>query len=191
MEGAGSQSLGLPEGRRFRDLVSVRRPFGFSSTFRGHSSARSGDLRILQKGGVGYVARDEVRAGLGLVDAWKVFVGFAAPGTGDKDTYPHRIISTPFIGDPGTVSTETYLAIGPFGTRTEAENALAYLSCRVTRFLILLHKPSQNTTRNVYTFVPAQDWSVPWTDDLLRDRYGITEDEMAFIDKVVRPMEIE
>lgn len=190
-EGAGSHSLGLPEGRRFRDLVSVRRPFGFSSTFRGRSSARSGDLRILQKGGIGYVAREEVRAGLGLVDTWKVFVGFAAPGTGDKDTYPHRIISTPFIGDPGTVSTETYLAIGPFDSKTEAENALAYLSCRVTRFLILLHKPSQNTTRNVYTFVPAQDWSVPWTDDLLRERYGITEDEMAFIDKVVRPMEIE
>ena len=140
---------------------------------------------------MGYVAREEVQTGLNLADSWKVFVGFAAPGTGDKDTYPHRIISTPFLGEPGTVSTETYLAIGPFDSRAEAENALAYLSCRITRFLILLHKPSQNTTRNVYTFVPTQDWSVPWTDDLLRERYGITNEEMAFIDKVVRPMEIE
>ncbi len=190
-EGSGSQSLGLPEDRRFRDLVSVRKPFGFSSTFRGRSSARSGDLRIFQKGGVGYVAREEVRRGHNLIDAWKVFVGFAAPGTGDKDTYPHRIISTPFLGEPGTVSTETYLAIGPFNSKTEAENALIYLACRITRFLILLHKPSQNTTRNVYTFVPVQDWFVRWTDDLLSKRYGITEEEMAFIDKVVRPMEIE
>ena len=191
VEGPGSQSLALPDHRRFRDLVSVRRPFGFSSTFRGRNTARSGDLRLLQKGGVGYVAREEVQTGLNLADSWKVFVGFAAPGTGDKDTYPHRIISTPFLGEPGTVSTETYLAIGPFDSRAEAENALAYLSCRITRFLILLHKPSQNTTRNVYTFVPTQDWSVPWTDDLLRERYGITNEEMAFIDKVVRPMEIE
>lgn len=191
VEGPGSRSLALPDHRRFRDLVSVRRPFGFSSTFRGRNAARSGDLRLLQKGGVGYVGREEVQTGLNLVDSWKVFVGFAAPGTGDKDTYPHRIISTPFLGEPGTVSTETYLAIGPFDSRAEAENALAYLSCRITRFLILLHKPSQNTTRNVYTFVPTQDWSVPWTDDLLRERYGITNEEMAFIDKVVRPMEIE
>lgn len=191
VEGPGSRSLALPDHRRFRDLVSVRRPFGFSSKFRGRNAARSGDLRLLQKGGVGYVGREEVQTGLNLVDSWKVFVGFAAPGTGDKDTYPHRIISTPFLGEPGTVSTETYLAIGPFDSRAEAENALAYLSCRITRFLILLHKPSQNTTRNVYTFVPTQDWSVPWTDDLLRERYGITNEEMAFIDKVVRSMEIE
>lgn len=190
VEGDKSGSLGLPNARRFDALVSVRRPFGLESTFRGRSNARQGDLQLLQKGGVAHISRTEISAGKGLIDSWKIFVGFAAPGTGDKDTYPHRIISTPFVVEPGTVCTETYLAIGPFASRNEAESALSYLSCRLTRFLILLHKPSQNTTRQVYTFVPTQDWAVTWTDELLYEKYGITDDEIAFIEKVVRPMDL-
>lgn len=190
VDGDGPATLALPTERRFDRLVSVRRPFGFASTYRGRRTGASGDLRILQKGGVGYVERGEVASGRSLIDAWKIFVGFAAPGTGDKDTYPHRIISTPFIGDPGTVATETYLCIGPFTTREEAASALSYLSCRLTRFLILLHKPSQNTTRHVYTFVPTQDWSRKWSDADLYEKYGLTETEIAFIEKVVRPMEL-
>jgi hypothetical protein len=109
-------------------------------------------------------------------------------GTGNRDTYPHRIISTPFIAGPGTISSETYLCIGPFETKDEAESALSYLCCRLTRLLILLHKPSQDTTRKVYTFVPVQDWTRTWTDADLYDRYGLTADEIAFIEGIVRPM---
>jgi site-specific DNA-methyltransferase (adenine-specific) len=191
VDGVKTRSLQLPADRRFADMVSVRRPFGFASTFRGRSTEAKGDVRLLQKGGLAYVGRNEISTGKPLIDTWKIFVGFAAPGTGDKDTYPHRIISTPFIGEPGTVCTETYLAIGPFATREEAENSLSYMSTRFTRFLILLHKPSQNTTRHVYTFVPTQDWTKRWTDEELFNKYGITEEEQAFLDKVVRPMEIQ
>jgi site-specific DNA-methyltransferase (adenine-specific) len=116
-------------------------------------------------------------------------VGFAAPGTGNKDTYPNRIISTPFIGKPGSVSSETYLCIGAFGSKRQAESALSYLFCRLTRFLILLHKPSQNTTRKVYSFVPTQDFTQPWSDDKLYKKYKLAEDDIAFIEKMVRPME--
>lgn len=189
VEGA-SGTLALPVDRRFAEMVSARRPFGFASTFRGRNDWVKGDLRLLQKGGHAYVARDEIKAGKPLIDAWKVFIGFAAPGTGDKDTYPHRIISTPFLGEPGTVCTETYLAIGPFAERKEAASVLSYLSCRFTRFLILLHKPSQNTTRHVYTFVPTQQWTKTWTDEELFAKYGITAEEIAFIDTVVRPMNL-
>lgn len=188
VDGVKAGGLQLPADRRFADMVSVRRPFGFSSTFRGRSTEAKGDVRLLQKGGLAYVGRNEITNGKPLIDAWKIFVGFAAPGTGDKDTYPHRIISTPFIGEPGTVCTETYLAIGPFATREEAENALSYMFSRFTRFLILLHKPSQNTTRHVYTFVPTQDWTKKWTDEDLYAKYGITPAEIDFIEKVVRPM---
>ena len=105
-------------------------------------------------------------------------------------TDPHRILSTPFIGEPGSICSETYLCIGPFDTKAEAENALSYLTCRLTRLLILLHKPSQDTTRKVYTFVPKQDWSRPWTDADLYAKYGITQAEIDFIEKVVRPMDV-
>ncbi len=65
---------------------------------------------------------------------------------------------------------------------------LSYLSCRLTRLLILLHKSSQHVTRKVYTFVPIQSWTQKWTDADLYDRYGLTADEIAFIEKIVRPL---
>lgn len=145
---------------------------------------------IYQNGGTGYTPRASITTGTELVDKWKVFISYAAPGTGNKDTYPHRIISTPFVGEPGSISSETYLCIGPFESNEEAESVLSYLSCRLTRLLILLHKPSQHVTRKVYTFVPTQDWTQKWTDEALYEKYGITKDEIAFIEKVVRPMEL-
>ena len=67
---------------------------------------------------------------------------------------------------------------------------MSSLSCRLTRLLILLHKPSQHVTRKVYTFVPKQDWTKRWTDEDLYAKYGISASEIEFIEKVVRPMEL-
>lgn len=190
VEGASENTLVLDEGLRFDQLVSSLRPFGFRTFFRGRPRKKPDDVIIYQNGGTAHVARAEVEIGVELIDAWKIYVGRAAPGTGNRDTYPHRILSTPFIGEPGSVCSETYLCIGPFETKAEAESALSYLTCRLTRLLILLHKPSQDTTRKVYTFVPKQDWSRPWTDADLYAKYGITQDEIEFIEKVVRPMDL-
>jgi site-specific DNA-methyltransferase (adenine-specific) len=143
---------------------------------------------VYQNGGTSYFARSSIKTGIELIDKWKLFAGYAAPGTGNKDSYPHRIISTPFIGEPGSISSETYLCIGPFETKGEAENALSYLSCRLTRLLVLLHKPSQHVTKKVYTFVPTQDWTRTWTDADLYKKYGLSSEEVAFVEKVVRPM---
>lgn len=79
--------------------------------------------------------------------------------------------------------------MGPDPKR-EAESALSYLSCRLTRLLILLHKPSQDTTRKVYTFVPKQSWTKTWTDKELYAKYGLDDAEVEFIEKVVRPMDL-
>jgi Eco57I restriction-modification methylase len=180
----------LPEGKRFEQLVSSRKPFGLDTSFQGKVAKRPGDLAVYQNGGKGFVARSKISTGLNLIDAWKVFTGYAAPGTGNKDTYPHRIISTPFVGEPGSISSETYLCIGPFDSQTEAESALSYLSCRLTRLLILLHKPSQHVTRKVYTFVPTQVWTKRWTDADLYARYRLSDSEIAFIESIVRPMKL-
>lgn len=82
------------------------------------------------------------------------------------------------------------MCIGPFDTQAEAESALSYLTCRLSRLLILLHKPSQDTTRKVYTFVPTQAWDKKWTDKELYAKYGISQSEIEFIEKVVRPMDL-
>lgn len=185
-----THALKLPESKRFDLLVSSRKPFALETTFKGRAKKKAGDLLIFQNGGTGYVARDSITANTGLIDKWKIYVGRAAPGTGNRDTYPHRILSTPFIGEPGSICSETYLCIGPFDTQTEAESALSYLTCRLTRLLVLLHKPSQDTTRKVYTFVPTQDWTKRWTDEALYAKYGIAPHEIEFIEKVVRPMDL-
>ncbi|ASJ89535.1 Eco57I restriction-modification methylase domain-containing protein [Porphyrobacter sp. CACIAM 03H1] len=183
-------SLALPDEKRFDKLVSSARVFGFRTFFKGKPRKSPGDLTIYQNGGIGYVRPEQVTSGQHLIDKWKLFAGYAAPGTGNKDTYPHRIISTPFVVGPGTVSSETYLSIGPFETKQEAESALSYLSCRLTRLLILLHKSSQHVTRKVYTFVPTQEWNRRWTDAELYEKYRLTDEEIAFIEKIVRPMDV-
>ncbi len=189
VENPESKSLSLPESKRFDRLVSSRKPFGLETTFKGKTTERAGDVLVYQYGGTGYAARKSVSTGADLIDKWKVFTGYAAPGTGNKDTYPHRIISTPFLGKPGAISSETYLCIGPFDSKRQAESVLSYLFCRLTRFLILLHKSSQHTTRKVYSFVPVQSFDQPWSDEELYKKYKLTDDEIAFVESLVRPME--
>lgn len=186
--GDGS-TLRLPDSRRFSNLVSSIGAFGLDSTFRGKDRHKKSDLKVYRNGGVGYIARSDVAKETHVFDKWKVFIGRAAPGTGNKDTYPHRIISTPFVGEPGSISSWTYMYIGPFDTEREATNVVSYLRCKLTRFLILLHKASQDTTRRVYSFVPIQDFSTPWSDDLLYEKYSLARKEIDFIEKIVRPMD--
>jgi site-specific DNA-methyltransferase (adenine-specific) len=183
-----SDSLVLPTGKGFDRLVSPRKPFGLSTSFKGRSNKASGDVSVHQNGGIGYTPRAGITSGTDLIDQWKLFVSYAAPGTGNKDTYPHRVISTPFVGTPGSISTETYLCIGPFHSQDEAENALSYLFCRLPRLLIQLRKASQHVTQKVYSFVPVQDFTRPWTDEQLYAKYGLTTDEIAFVERMVRPM---
>ena len=188
VETGSGKSLELPEAKQFMKLVSSIGAFGLDSTFRGKEKKSGNDLKVYRNGGVGYVSRSEIANERAVFDKWKVFIGRAGPGTGNQDTYPHRIISTPFIGEPGSISSWTYMYIGPFDTKTEAESVLSYLSCRLTRFLILLHKPSQDTTRKVYSFVPVQVFDQPWSDEKLYKKYSLTKDEIGFIEKIVRPM---
>lgn len=188
VETGESQSLSLPNNKRFDRLVSSRKPFGLETTFKGKLAKRAADVLVYQHGGTGYTPRSSITTGTDLIDKWKVYVGRAAPGTGNRDTYPHRIISTPFVGQPGSISSETYLCIGPFNLKSQAESVLSYLFCRLTRLLILLHKASQDTTRKVYTFVPIQNWNRQWTDSDLYAKYALTASEIAFIESIVRPM---
>lgn len=190
VESGQQGSLKLPADKQFMKLVSPRRPFGAVPKVPAKPARGNRQVTVFQAGESGSMKRADVQSGLDEIDKWKVFVGFLAPGTGNRDTYPTMVISTPFLGGPGSISAETYLRIGGSDSREQAVSIASYLACRLTRFLILLHKPSQNTTRRVYTFVPTQDWSKAWTDDTLYVKYGLTDDEIAFIEKVVRPMEV-
>jgi site-specific DNA-methyltransferase (adenine-specific) len=81
------------------------------------------------------------------------------------------------------------LVIGPFNDKNECDNVISYIKTRFFRFMVLLRKNSQDAMRGVYQFVPLQDFSHPWTDEMLYKKYGLDKDEIAFIESMIRPME--
>ena len=56
--------------------------------------------------------------------------------------------------------------------------------------MVLLHKSTQDASSKVYKFVPIQNFNEPWIDEKLYSKYGLEPDEIAFIDAMIRPMEL-
>lgn len=184
----GKVFVQLPENKQFAPLVSSLRPFGFRTYFQGKTSPSKGDLKVFQNGGIGYSPKRDVVTGLDLIDCWKVFIPRAGSGS---DAFPHPILGRPFLGGPNEICSETYLCIGPLASESEAKNVISYLSTRLLRFLVLLHKPSADATRSVYSFVPKIDFTTEWTDAKLYKKYNISPVEIEFIESMIRPMELD
>jgi site-specific DNA-methyltransferase (adenine-specific) len=172
----------------FAGLVSSRKPFGFTTNFT-HFKKTPFDhaVKIYANKTIGWVARSQIPQNIQFVDAWKIY-STKAYGMGE---FPHQILNKPFLGEPNTCCTETYLLIGPFETKEIAHNVISYIQTRFFRFLVLLIKNTQDAPKKVYCFVPMQDFSEPWTDEKLYAKYGITAEEQAFIENMIRPMESE
>lgn len=56
--------------------------------------------------------------------------------------------------------------------------------------MVSLIKNTQNISKTVFSFVPVQDFSKPWTDEELYAKYGLTDEEIAFIESMIKPMEL-
>ena len=90
---------------------------------------------------------------------------------------------------PKTICTETYLVVGAFKKKSQAENLMQYMKTRLFRFLVAQFMYSHHITKDAYSFVPILDMESEWTDEKLYKRYGLTKDEIAFIESKIRPME--
>lgn len=181
--------VSVPESKRFSKIVSARKPFGLASNFRGSQTQKSAnDLVLFENGGRSYISEGHLPSGKHLATRWKIFLSFAY---GAGEGFPHQIVGKPILGEPGSACTETYLAIGPFESKLETVNAASYLSTKFFRFLVMLRKPSQNGTRGVYEGVPLQDFTKSWSDKELYAKYKLTQEEMDFIESMIRPMELE
>lgn len=168
--------------------VSTRKPFGMSSNFSDFTSIQTEmhSVKLYRFGENGYVAKKFIVKNENLIDRYKVLVSKASPG---GDEYPHSIVSQPIVSEPNSVCTETYLVIKDVDSRTEAENLVSYIKTRFFRFMMSLVKNTQNISKASYTFVPLQDFSHPWTDEMLYCKYNLSSDEIAFIESMIRPME--
>ena len=114
----------------------------------------------------------------------------AAGGSGNDS----QVLGTPFYGEPNSVCSQTYLVIGYNPelhnyTKEQCENIISYIKTRFFRYLVSIKKKTQNGPRGVYQFVPLQDFNEEWTDEKLYKKYGLTQEEIDFIESMVRPME--
>ncbi len=56
---------------------------------------------------------------------------------------------------------------------------------------LALVKITQNTMKKAYSFVPLQDFTEPWTNEMLYKKYRLTKEEIDFIESKIRPMEVK
>lgn len=179
------------------DIVSTRDPFGpqLSSNFKDyHSEKKEGDLRlylnISSTKGISWVSPDKVTKNQNLIDVWKVLMPKAGPGNSGGHVIPDMVLSKPLIAEPGSVCTLSHIVIGPLKSKEEAESVASYIQTRFVRFLVSLRKPSQDAPRAVYSWVPQQTWDRKWTDEMLYEKYGLSEEEISYIESMIRPMEL-
>lgn len=173
--------------RSFSSIVSSRKPFGLTTTVKvEETSKQPNDVYIYAYPKNGYISRSNVLQNDNWINKWKVMISYAY---GERGSFPYLIIGKPFIAEPCTCCSETYLVIGPCNSKQEAENMVSYMKTKFFRFLVLLMKNTQHATSKVYSFVPVQDFETDWSDEKLYQKYGIDEKEIEFIDSMIRPME--
>lgn len=169
--------------------VSSRKPFGLDSNTKLDST---GELEIRSSAGVGRIRKDKVTSGHELIPKWKVIVSkvsYEHAGVPDKSG-KMRVLSVIQKLPPNSVCTETYLVVGAFENEDFADNLMTYMQTKLVRFLVAQMLASMNMSKMSYQFVPMQDFSKPWTDEELYKKYGLTEEEIAFIESMIKPMEL-
>ena len=174
----------------FALLVSERRPFGLETKVLGHVGKEKGDVRLYASKNATkeprYIACADVPEKQAWIDRWKVLCGRAY---GERGDFPYYLLGKPFLAEPESCCSETYIVIGAYKEKETAEHVASYIRTRFFRFLVLLLKNTQDAPRRVYRLVPLQDFSRPWTDAELYAKYGLTDEEVAFIERMVKPME--
>lgn len=124
---------------------------------------------------------------------YKVFIP-AANGSGAIG----EVFATPLVGSPLVGSTDTFLSIGNFDTCDEAENCLKYVKTKFARAMLGVLKVTQHNPAPKWRFVPLQDFTaasdIDWSqsiadiDQQLYRKYGLDDDEIAFIEEKIKPM---
>ncbi len=184
----------------FADLVSQRDPFGLNYFENGRErmfklflpTGGSDTYKIYsfgwQRNGISYAEKKYVQTNGDAIGKYKVFISKANGAASMKA--PYAVLSKPFVAEPNSICNMTYLMIGPFANQSEAENVVAYITTKFFRFLVSLLKNTQNAYKKVYTYVPMQDFSKPWTDEELYKKYDLSAEEIAFIEDMIKPMDL-
>lgn len=168
--------------------VSTRKPFGLATNVK---PTAEGDIILRYNGGTGPFKRSLINEGRNLIDKWNVMLSYLSSehaGQPDKSG-KFKVLSTMEILPPKTVCTETYLLAGSFDEEEQAKNLLSYLKTKFVRFLVAQIAVSQHITKSTFSFVPVQDYSISWTDEMLYKKYLLSDEEIEFIENMIKPMD--
>ena len=164
--------------------VSSQKPFGLRTFFHGKADSRrlKNPVKLFGSQKITWVERSEVPANTSWIDRWKVLMTRVQGTSAAVET---KFLSKPIVAEPGTACTESYLVAGHFDSEAEAKHYAIYLRTRFVRFLVSLRKSTQDAARGVYAFVPDLPLDQEWTDAKLYQRYGLSQEEIAFIEAQV------
>ena len=123
------------------------------------------------------------------LNTYKVFIWYAYWCWALGEVIPSPILAMPILASPMELCTETFIEMWGFTTALEAENALAYLKTKFFRLLVGIKKTTQHATQSVYQFVPMQDFSKSRTDEELYKKYDLTQEEIDYIETMIKPMD--
>ena len=143
----------------------------------------------LESCGYAWIKESDIPKGNTAIKLNKIYI----PKAGGSGT-DSIILGQPILGEANSVCSYTYLCIGYDAerhnfTKEECENIISYIKTRFFRYMVSIKKKTQDASRDVYQFVPLQDFSEPWTDEKLYKKYKLEKDEIAFIESMIRPME--
>ena len=173
--------------KSFADIVSSQKPFGLRTYVKGKAKPFEGSITLYGSTGVTHISEEEVTLNKNWIAKHKVYISAAY---GERISSSYWVTGKPFLGEPRTCCSETYMVIGPLTSKKEAQNVISYICTRFFRFLVLLQKNTQHAPQKVYSFVPSQNFSENWSDDKLYKKYKLSKDEIAFMESMVRPMEL-
>lgn len=172
------------------EILTADTPFGLATNFSGfRNTERPGDvsLHYVQSGkrGIGFLPRADVTKNLHLIDKWKVLTPKAGSDGGQK--IPDSVLGKPWISEPPAVATQTFLAFRA-DSKSQALSIESYYRTKFFRHLVSLRKLTQDALRPMYAWVPVQEWDKEWTDEALYKKYGLTEEEIEYIELAITPM---
>ena len=178
------------EKRSVSQIVKSYSYFAVRSYERGETKqVKKDDVLLLSSGGRGYFSKDKITDKENILGKYKVIITYAMSG-GNKPSSSgdYQIISSEQILLPNEICTETYLILGVFDTKVEAENYLSYVKTKFFRFLLLQALTSIHITKDSFLFVPVEDFSESITDTYLYDKYELDEVERQFIETIIRQL---
>ena len=181
--------------------ISSQTPFGFTTTYRGSLDKFNNAINLYTSRGINYVKLEDVTRNKEWISKYKVIFSKATcehAGQPDKSGR-YRILSFSTILKPDEVCSQSYLVGGVFDDEIQATNYLLYLKTKFVRALIFPTLASQDLSHEKFTFVPMQDFtpnsdidwskSIPEIDTQLYAKYGLTAEEIDFIESMIKPME--